>query len=403
MKQEKILVIDIGSSKVVALTATLRENNGADIENIGIVESDVFLGSDIRDMQKATEVLERAVRKAVVDKSLSSRHVFVGISSPRIGYRHADGHTNIDNRKISKTDIERAISDALHSHVSEDSYVIYAYPNTYHVDNSGHILNPINMPAKRLEVETLLIYAQKGDIQRFDAVLSEVGIKNAKYVYKPLGTSFAVLDENERKEGTLLLDIGYVTTDIAVWKDHSIQYMGTIFRGGGHITNDLSKVFKIPIKKAENVKLRINDINVMEDENGEIRLELGSEGLEKVLDYGEVIETIQARLIDILNQIKTTLLRNKVYELINSRIIVVGGSSKLKGLTKFMQNYFELPVYIGKVRGYQARSPIVKDQALASVAGIISIARKSLDLEVNSKRHSNNFFQKVKRVLDGLI
>ena len=403
MKQEKILVIDIGSSKVVALTATLKEENQVNLENIGIVETDVFLGSDIRDMQKATEVLEKAVRKAVVDKSLSTRHVFVGISSPRIGYRHADGHTNIDNKKISKNDIERAIADALHSHVSEDSHVIYAYPNSYRVDNSGHILNPINMPAKRLEVETLLIYAHRGDIERFDAVMAELGIKEARYVYKPLGTSFAVLDENERKEGTLLLDIGYVTTDMIVWKDNSIQFMGTIYRGGGHITADLSKVFKIPPPKAEVIKREITDVNELNAEPPEIRLQLGGEGLEKVLDNREVLETVQARITEILNIIKEILVDTEVYGMINSRIIIVGGGSKLKGITKFLQNYFGLPVYMGRVRGFPARSPLVKDPALASVAGIITIARKSLDLEVTTSRHTNGMFRKIKRFIDNFI
>ena len=383
----KILAIDIGSSKVVAMETWIRDSEEIETPHLGVVETDAFLAGELRDMEEGIHALDQAIRKALGGKRYDKRPVFVGVSNPRFSWRIVDGHVSVSGRRIEKNDLERAMVDACQISLPEDEVVLYAHPNRFHVDNSRDVKNPIGMPGKRLEVDALLTLAKRTDLEKLNAVFDALNIKNVTYCYHPLATSFAVLDEEDFEEGAILLDFGKMKTNVAVWYRNGVLFLGTMIGGGEHITHDLQNELRIPRQMAESVKMEIGDVFEPENPDEVISLSIGGQDLVRRFRRAEAIEIIRARVEDIFrDRLVPYIEHHRVFQRVHTRVILVGGAAKMPGIPALIQHYLDLPVYLGTVRGFQKKSPVYKDLSLAAVAGVARMAQAILGFGLQSSR-----------------
>src|SRR5439155_1097468 len=86
--------------------------------------------------------------------------------------------------------------------------------------------------------------------------IQRAGLKVNDLVLEPLASSHAVLGDDERDLGVVLLDMGGGTTDVAVFFEGSIRHTAIIPFGGANVTNDIAIGLRTPIDKAEQIKIQ---------------------------------------------------------------------------------------------------------------------------------------------------
>ena len=111
------------------------------------------------------------------------------------------------------------------------------------------------MSGHRLEAETHVITGAVGSIQNLIKAVQRTGLELDDMVLQPLASAEAVLTQEERELGGVLVDIGGGTTDVAVFLDGSVWHTAVIGLGGNHISNDIAMCLRTPPAHAEELKI----------------------------------------------------------------------------------------------------------------------------------------------------
>ena len=74
-------------------------------------------------------------------------------------------------------------------------------------------------------------------------------------ILQPLASSLAVLTEDEKDLGVVLVDIGGGTTDIAIFAEGAIRHTAVIPIAGDQITSDIAMALRTPTPDAEDIKV----------------------------------------------------------------------------------------------------------------------------------------------------
>src|SRR5206468_2874151 len=64
-----------------------------------------------------------------------------------------------------------------------------------------------------------------------------------------------VLTQHQKDLGALVIDMGGGTTDYILYADSAVKQSGCVALGGDHITNDISMGLRIPMARAEKLKI----------------------------------------------------------------------------------------------------------------------------------------------------
>jgi cell division protein FtsA len=74
-------------------------------------------------------------------------------------------------------------------------------------------------------------------------------------VFNGIASSLALLSGDQKELGALVIDIGGGTTEFVVYSDGAIRHTGVLAVGGDHVSNDLAYGLKVPLSRAEKLKL----------------------------------------------------------------------------------------------------------------------------------------------------
>jgi len=102
-----------------------------------------------------------------------------------------------------------------------------------------------------------------------------------------LASSLAVLTSEQKELGALVIDIGAGTTDYVVYSDGVIKHTGVLSVGGDHLSNDLAYGLKVPLGRAEQLKIDL-------EKNDRYVLSMAT--LKKTDDIEKLAKRIRSRL-----------------------------------------------------------------------------------------------------------
>lgn len=164
----------------------------------------------------------------------------------------------------------------------------------------------------------------------------------------------------EEPAGHMVIDIGGGTTEVSVLSLGGIVITESIRVGGDKfdeaITGHLKKYHNLIVgeKTAEELKIKIGSAYPLKNvETIEIKGRDAISGLPRTLkiDSVEVREALQGPVNEVLEAVRTTLDRTPpelASDIIDRGIVMTGGGSLLRGLTKFIAKNTGVPVFLAE-------------------------------------------------------
>jgi len=218
---------------------------------------------------------------------------------------------------------------------------------------------------------------------------------------EPLASSLAILTEQEKELGVMLIDIGGGTSDVAIWVDGSVRYTGVIPYGGDAITEDISKGLKINRYDAENLKKRYghaSSANIDEAESIQAPAALS----DKTLTYGRkfLCEIIECRLEEMLLMIKEKVEKMPAYDRVYGGIVFTGGTSLQQGVCELGEKIFNKPCKLGAPQGLSGLSSVVSSPIYSTGVGLVLYG---LEHEREQAFFDSNAFHKIVKKLRSLV
>jgi cell division protein FtsA len=414
MKKNLIAGLDLGTTKVCAVIAEQTEA-GIDILGFGVAPSDGLNRGLVANIAKTAEAVKEAVSIASNRAGIEVRELNVGVAGEHITSLRHRNYVTISNqdKEITQADLDRLKADVKTIRIPSDRQILHIIPEEFFVDHQGGIENPIGMCGSKLEAVNHVVLASIPAIQNIKKSVERAGYVVQDYILQPIASSVSVLEDNEKDLGTVLIDIGGGTTDVAIYHDKSIKHTKVIGVAGHQVTNDIRESLGIVTEEAEMLKkdhgYALEDA-IIKDEDIYIKGP-GARGTIKipVTLLTQIISVRMRELFTIIdNELRQTQLKNKI----KAGIVLAGGGSLLRGCTELAEEVFGLPARIGvPIELGQGLSNEIESPEFATVAGLIkgipgSTSSSNWLSESEEKKKSNikfsSIFKKVQEFFDEL-
>ena len=205
------------------------------------------------------------------------------------------------------------------------------------------------MHSTNLSVKTHLISASPSAVTKLIQSANEANIQSDGLILEPLASAHSVINENEKNDGVLMVDIGGGTTDLMFFKNKRVEYTAVIPVGGFHFTNDIASTYQIDSREAEYIKIKYGSaaINIKNNFVKEIEMKskLSPEPIK--VSHTELIRLTRERaeeLVKLINiKIKPIDFKNNP----KYKIVITGGTSNLNGLSELIARNITSNVRIG--------------------------------------------------------
>jgi cell division protein FtsA len=370
--EEYIVGIDIGSSKVGVLIGQRGEKGTIEVVGRGLAPNRGTRRGNIVNVEATVEALRAASEEAEVMAGVEIGRAYVGVGGADIRAVNARGMVAVAKREIAPHDIDRVLQAAKSASLPSDREILHAVPQEFIVDEQGGISDPLGMLGSRLEVTVHLVTGNMARNKTLVTCVNRAGIEAAGLVFEPLATGEAVLTQDERDHGTLLIDLGAGTAGCSLFSDGEIQYSSVLPIGAGHFTNDLAQVLRTPFGEAEKIKTKHGCClaSMVTDEEG-ISVPTVAGGSSRVVPRRELCEILQPRAEELFGLIREDLKKNGYDEPLRGGVVLTGGGAQLDGLLEMAEQVFSAGVRYGLPVGLGGLVDVISSPTWSTASGLL--------------------------------
>jgi cell division protein FtsA len=392
LASELVVGVDIGTTKIAAIVG--RKNEYGKIEILGVGKSE-SLGVNrgvVVNIEQTVASIKAAVSIAADKANVDIGEVIVGIAGQHIKSMQHRGmiiRQSLDD-EINQKDIDNLIDNMHRLVMSPGEEIIHVIPQEYIIDNESGIKNPIGHSGIRLEGNFHIITGQISAVKNIFKCVTRAGLETVDLHLEPLASADAVLSDEEKEAGVVLVDIGGGTTDVAIFYDGIIRHTAVIPFGGNIITEDIKEGCGIIKTQAEQLKMRFGSALSQENQENEIISIPGLRGRpHKEISVKFLAQIIQARMEEILEFVLFEIKSSGFERKLAAGIVVTGGGALLKHLPQLVMLTTGMDCRIGTPNEHLAGADDeLKNPLYATGVGLVM---KGIDkYERDSKRGTNS-------------
>jgi len=361
---EIVVGLDIGTTKIACIVGRKTEHDKIEILSMGKSESVGVTRGVVSNIEKTVQSIRMAVEEAEsrVEGELQVRVVNVGIAGQHINSLQHRGMLIRDDldREIDQSDVDALIEDMYKLVMQPGEEIIHVLPQEYIVDSEQGIKDPIGMAGVRLEANFHIITGQIAAAKNIKKCVDKGGLEVDEMILEPLASSEAVLSEEEKEAGVVLVDIGGGTTDIAIFQDGIIRHTAVIPFGGNIISEDIKEGCTIMKRQAELLKVKFGSALASECQENEIVCIPGLRGREpKEISVRNLASIIQARMEEIIEHVYYEIKNSGFEKKLIGGIVVTGGGAQLKHITQLFEYITGMDTRIGYPNEHLAPTTMV--------------------------------------------
>jgi cell division protein FtsA len=346
--EEIVVGIDVGTTKVCTLVGRIEDGN-IRILGVGIEPSEGIKKGTIVDLEAASQAISQSVERAESTSGLEITTALVSMAGAHVSSVNSRASVGVSNGLIEEYDVLRVLDQARAVAIPHDREIVHVIQRGFSVDGQDGIRTPIGMHGYRLEVEAHIITAANATVENLRKCVDEAGVQIQQFVLNPLASAEVVLTEQERQMGVAVCDIGGGTTDLAIYVDGDVWHTMVLAVGGNHVTQDVAHGLRLPVKQAEEIKVK---------QGHAVRSEIGADEYFAIRPFGEehqvqinrqdLAHIIEARVEEVFRLTLQEIKRSGYDGLLPAGMVLTGGTSDLPGIKRIASEVLGLPVRTAK-------------------------------------------------------
>jgi cell division protein FtsA len=364
--KKRIAAIDIGTSKVCTILATLDNSFGIKIQGVGVAPALGIEKGLLADFFPAKKCIGESIRKAEEKAGYRLDTAYIGIGGNHVHSMNQVGNCSAarSDQMVHPEDLKGVMDMALNIKVLADRNLLQVVPIASKL-YGREVRNRSNSNSYNLDIEPDFINKAIFSVQMLNRCLRGLGVEAESLVLEHSASAEGVLSEDEKQTGVLLLDIGSETTAVTTVSEGKIQQTGVLQVGGKLISKDIAAGFGLSFEQAENLKIFHGAISPAFREQGdEIQIQQ-----DIAVSRQDLCDIIGARVEELVR-----LIMIEIPELNSlSGVVLTGGSSRLPGILELTQDITGLPARTGIPRF----ASILSDPSFSTAAGLISLKTRN--------------------------
>ncbi|MDR0371113.1 MAG: cell division protein FtsA [Prevotellaceae bacterium] len=401
MKENELTAIDFGTSQILAITVEVQENGAIKILaaeskkttaiNKGLIEQKTSAAFAVNELQKLLQNSSGIKNINRVAVSINARSMRCWLLSQSF---------DISLKSINQHLINELRDECFEETLSfKDKDVYKLFPAAYYIDG-GKVENPVGKKGSILDIDYNAIIGKKEIKANLNECFDRTGILIEHCSLGIEALSTVLLEDDERKNGCALINMGAGTTTLAIYNEGALQDMIVVPLGAKAITADICEL-GINEKNAELLKQKkgvamekciTNPVNVQFPStlNDRETVKISTRFLGRI---------IEARLEDMLEPIFFRIRQQQQHQELEAGIIITGGGSKLNGITQFIEEKTNMPVRYGNHSDWLADDVDEQfyDPQYAQLIGTIVLANDNRNnpakqIETHKSKHTTRIF-----------
>ncbi|MCY4040089.1 MAG: cell division protein FtsA [Gammaproteobacteria bacterium] len=397
-----ITSLDIGTHKIVAIMGRMRADAEVEIIGVGHHDSTGLKRGEVVDIDATVDAIRSAIRGVEYASGIDSGSVSgvtVGIAGSHIRCMHADGKVKIAGKEVSANDIASAIDTASAIDIGLGERMLHVLPRTFTVDRATGVTQPIGMYGKQLGVGVLLVNCADAAASNIEKCVYSCEMKVDALVLEQIASSRAVLDNDEKALGVCVVDIGGGTTDIAVYLDGALEYVGVIPIAGDQMTRDIAHALQTPLRVAQDIKERYG-CAYASDVGGHERVYVEGVGgrIGREIPRQSLADVVQARYTELFVLIREQLAAEGLLGSLSAGLVLTGGSASMEGCVKLAEEHFQMAVRRGiPTQKYGVRA-MMQDPKYSTGVGLLLHRADAIRAARAQAQVQNRFFARIARL-----
>jgi cell division protein FtsA len=381
-RRDQILVgLDIGTTKICAVVAEVKEEGTVNIIGVGSSPSRGLRKGMVNDIELTVESIKKAVEEAELMTGGQINAVCTGIAGSHISGGHSRGVVTLKKREVTREDVQRVVETARAVAVVEPGRrILHVIPREFIVDDQDGIREPLGMSGGRLEVDVHVITGAVTSAENIIKCVNRAGLDVADIVLQPLASSEAVLSDEDRESGVAMVDLGGGTTDLAIYVDGSIRHTAILPIGGQHLTRDIACGMPTSQTEAEKIKIKhgIARVDLVKDDETLEVPAIGDRPI-RTVSRKDLAEVIEPRVEEMFELVRDEIKRVGYEGILGAGVVITGGTSMLEGMPDAAERVLNLPVRRGIPTGVDGLRDIAGTPMHATAVGLILHAIRHAD------------------------
>jgi cell division protein FtsA len=378
-RHDIIVALDIGTTKVCCFSGKIDPTGSIRIVGIGYQLARGMRQGVVVDMDEAETSIRSAVDTAEQMTGEKIRQVLLNITGSQIQSTNLSINVHLNGHVIGPQDINRMINHAS-AQISgkEGIELLHAIPVNFTIDGNEGVHDPEGMFGDKAVATIHMISASQGPLKNLTNVVHRSHLRIENRIFSAYASGLACLVEDEMELGSICIDFGGGTTNIAIFQGGQLTHVESIPIGGIHVTKDIARGLSTSIAQAERLKtLYGNTMFSSSDDREILKVPLvgeEDEGNVNSISRSTLVQIIQPRIEETLEIIRSRLDASGYALSSGKRIVITGGAAQMQGIREFASQIFDKQVRIGKPIGFNGLPEATSGPAFSTSAGLLRYA-----------------------------
>ena len=369
-----IVGLEIGTSKVCAVVGDFGADGALNIVGLGQARSRGVRKGEIANPTMVEEDIRHAVVEAEQMADVEIRSVFLGVTGGHVrGFNNRGVHPVVSaDREITEVDVQDVIKNAKTINLPAQNHVIHAIRQHFLVDGQDGISNPVGMLGARLEVDVHVVHGNLNRLQNAIRTVKGLQLEVDDIVFNGLASALALLTNEQKELGSVVIDIGGGTTEYVVYANGIVKHTGILAVGGDHVSNDLAYGLKVPLSRAEKLKLEHGSALVDTDCRGQTVNITNELGLPlKSINVEHLRRIMSLRLEEIFQLVAQDLESAGLFDYLRAGVFLCGGGARIPHIATLAGRVLQMPVSLGQTNSVSGLKSALDQPEFVTAIGLV--------------------------------
>ena len=379
--------LEIGTTRTVLAVGEAESSGRLKVTCHAEIPSTGVRKSQILDIPQATQSIRSVLHEIERKQESSGAKITIGNAFLAVSGQHvkADPFTapvQVENARVNDEAINSVLRAAHTMTLPRDRELLDIIDQDYVVDSMGGIASPKGMSGRVLSLNTLQIHADRNAIQNARTAAEDAKLEIREPLFATTCAADAVLEDYERRNGVLVIDIGGGSTGYAAYTDGYAVTAGVIGVGGDHVTNDIAHAFQTTNAQAEGMKIREASAMVTADGNSpRVRVEPGENTLmdNRTVSRRALDTVVNVRMMELFTVIRETLEDHDLLHRLHAGVVLTGGGARLRDVDALAAQTLCMSVRIGKPIHVDGLDDVDFPASFATISGALLYAHRNYE------------------------
>lgn len=389
MMKKATAVLDFGTSKVLVLLAEESAYQKVTITSAGMAQYDGFMNGEWNAPSEVSDAIASAIEAAENKVGTRIKEVYVGVPGEFVRVYVIESSVALQGAdpKVTSADVEKLQRQATEMLDRPTGVIIHRSPAWFKVDGGQKTLEPVDQKGSMLEGMIGFVLADQFFINDVTERLRDLNIEVRGFFSTSVGEAMQMIPFEERDHTAILVDVGYLSTEVMAVEGDALIWQKVLPVGGAHITLDLTYGLEKPFDMCEKIK-RAYTFNAPKNTQIEVQ---GESGQVESFEGEQVSMIIDARVDEILEMVDDAVKKSGIRLGNWSNMYFTGGGlmpmagARVYAAGKLSRNVREAATKTVKLK---------PAQIYASGSGLLELVYNTIEME----EQDEGLFERIRRI-----